>query len=71
MDTSYAQTPSELVFPTQAPFSWTLRWARARRLKGTTATGRLYRITGSATSAEELSKAIIFCREHAARLELD
>lgn len=71
MEATYPQTPAELVFPPQVPFSWTLRWARARRSEGVRTQERSYRIAGSARSPEELSAAIAFARENGARLELD
>jgi hypothetical protein len=72
MNTSYAETPFELVFPPQATFSWTLRWARAQRLKREQDTPRTtsYRIAGSARDAKELAAAAAFCEEHAAKLEV-
>jgi hypothetical protein len=33
MEATHTDTPAELVFPPQVPFSWTLRSARARRLE--------------------------------------
>jgi hypothetical protein len=33
MHSIYEETPIELVFPPQVPFSWTLRGAHARRLR--------------------------------------
>ena len=64
-------TPPELVFPPQYAFSWTLRGARARRLKGE-AVGHTvaYRICGLASEATQLAAAIAFCEAHDAKLEL-
>jgi hypothetical protein len=71
MNNGHAQTPPELVFAPQVPFSWTLRGARTRRLRlaeaGSTVT---YRIVGEAVDANEISSLAAFCREHNARLEL-
>lgn len=66
-----AQTPADLIFPPQAPFSWTRRWARAHRSERTPAVQRTYRIAGSAGSHAELVAAVAFCQTYAARLELD
>ena len=41
MDTTFHQTPAELIFPPQAAFSWTLRWARTRREEAARARGRI------------------------------
>ncbi len=72
MNATHAPTPADLVFPPQVPFSWTLRSAaRARRSEAPTTERRTYRITGSARSAEELSRAMAFCRAQGARLDLD
>ena len=71
MNATHAPTPADLVFPPQVPFSWTLRSARARRSEAPTTELRTYRITGSARSAEELSRAMAFCRAQDARLDLD
>lgn len=70
MDATYAQTPAELVFPPQAPFSWTRRWAQ-RRLMEPKMEQRTMRIAGSAWSSEELSAAIAFAHAHDAKLVLD
>ena len=71
MSTTYAETPAELVFPPQVPFSWTLRWARKHRLDRAKETPRTYRIAGSAGSGRDLAAAIAFCEAHGAKLELD
>jgi hypothetical protein len=31
MNATYTETPADLVFSPQTPFSWTRRWARAHR----------------------------------------
>lgn len=71
MKATYSLQPSELIFPSQAPFSWTLRWARKHRAETPKVAARTYRIEGSARSADELSAAIAFAEKHDARLELD
>ena len=63
--------PSELIFPPQGPFSWTLRWARKHRAERPKVAARTYRITGSATGDEELAAALAFCDRHGARFERD
>ena len=71
MDNAHSDTPPELVFPPQVPFSWTLRGARAARLgRNQAACGVRYRIAGVA-AADELAALAAFCREHGATLELD
>jgi hypothetical protein len=65
-----AQTPPELVFAAQAPFSWTRRWALAHRTESQIPNPS-YRIDGSARSANELSEAVSFARDHAAQLQLN
>jgi hypothetical protein len=70
MDLADAQTPAELIFPPQAPFSWTLRWARAHGSGRQVMQPHTFRIIGSPRSAEELSAALAFAREHDARIEL-
>jgi hypothetical protein len=67
-----SETPSELVFPPQVAFSWTLRGARAQKLRQI-GTGRSvrYRIAGEATDADELAALTAFCEKHRAKLELD
>jgi hypothetical protein len=63
-------TPPELVFPPQYPFSWTLRGARARRLRAKTAPAiTRYRVTGSTRDANELAAVAAFCEAHNAKLE--
>lgn len=71
MEFTHAQTPPELIFPPQAPFSWTLRWARTHRSERQATDRRMFRIVGSTRNAEELSAAVAFARAHDARLELD
>jgi hypothetical protein len=65
-----ANTPTELVFSPQVPFSWTRRWALAHRAHGARMERRAYRIAGTAWSGGELSAAADFARKHGARLEL-
>ena len=56
MAATYSQTPAELVFPPQVPFSWTLRSARARRLEAAKrAAASDYRIRGFAVGAKGLA----------------
>ena len=69
MAATYAQTPPELVFPPQAAFSWTLRWARAHEPDGAR-TGRGTHRSAGSTPGTPLA-VIAFAREHDARLELD
>jgi hypothetical protein len=72
MEATFSPKPSELIFPPQAPFSWTLRWARQRREREQASTpATAYRISGSARNTEELAAAIAFCEQHSARLERD
>lgn len=71
MNATHAQTPAELVFPPQVPFSWTRRWARAHRSEAARTERRAIRIAGSTPSSEDVSAAIAFARAHDARLELD
>jgi hypothetical protein len=61
--------PSDLIFPPQAVFSWTLRWARAHRSERTKSVVRKYRIAGSAANDAELAAAVAFCERHGATLE--
>ena len=71
MDNGHSDTPPELVFPPQVPFSWTLRGARAARLGAGRARRRIsYRIAGVA-DVNELDALAAFCEQHGARLELD
>jgi hypothetical protein len=70
-DTVYRDTPPELIFPPQYPFSWTLRGARARRLRAQAApTISHYGIAGSARDANEVAAVVAFCEAHNAKLEL-
>jgi hypothetical protein len=69
METTYSPPQAELTFPPQAPFSWTLRWAKAHRSERTKAAVRKYRIAGSAANDEELAAAVAFCELHGATLE--
>ncbi len=71
MNATHAPTPTDLAFPPQIPFSWTLRWARAHRNDRVAVASHTYRIAGSAASDAELAAAVAFCRTHAATLELD
>ena len=71
MEATHTQTPPGLVFAAQVPFSWTRRWALARRSRSTGMEQRTYRIAGSAQTLEELTAVIAFAREYEARLELD
>jgi hypothetical protein len=67
-----SDTPPELVFPPQVPFSWTLRGARARRLNQSGPRRAIrYRIAGVAAGADELAALEAFCAERGASLELD
>jgi len=70
-DPPRSDTPTELIFPAQYPFSWTLRGARARRLRENTAPAVThYRIAGCAHGASEVAAAIAFCERHNATLEI-
>ena len=60
MATACAQTPLELIFPPQAAFSWTLRWARAHRSDEERAESDDSRIAGSARTPDEPSGAVAF-----------
>ena len=65
------ETPPELVFPPQYPFSWTLRGARAQRLRARRAPAvTRYTIAGSARNGDEIAAAVAFCTAHDAKLEL-
>jgi hypothetical protein len=67
----YPDTPPELIFPPQYPFSWTLRGARAQRQREKTAPViTRYYIAGSARDADEVAAAVAFCEAHNAKLEL-
>ena len=70
-EANYSPEPSELIFPPQAPFSWTLRWARKHGTAKTRVAARTYRIEGSAANEEELAAAVAFCERHGAILEQD
>jgi hypothetical protein len=80
MQTIHESTPDGLIFPPQYPFSWTLRGARADRLRVEGLAERLpteescakvsYRIAGSISEASQLAAAIAYCDEHGALLEL-
>ena len=61
--------PSALIFPPQASFSWTLRWARKHRGETPEVAARTYRIEGSAASDEELAAAAAFSERYGASLE--
>jgi hypothetical protein len=64
-------TPSELIFPPQYPFSWTLRGARSQRLRANrTPTTIRYRISGSAQGADEIAAVRAFSEAHEAKLVL-
>jgi hypothetical protein len=70
-EATYPDTPRELIFPPQYPFSWTLRGARAQRLRAKTASPiTRYRIAGSARDASEVAAVVAFCEAHNANLEL-
>jgi hypothetical protein len=70
-EAAYPDTPPELIFPPQYPFSWTLRGARAQRLRAKkTPAGTRYRATGWARDEAELAAVLAFCEEHGARFEL-
>jgi hypothetical protein len=66
------ETPPELIFPPQVPFSWTRRSAFVDRLKVEREAPQpiSYRIAGSAQDARRLAAALAFCNEHGATLEL-
>jgi hypothetical protein len=80
MEATRSETPPELVFPPQVPFSWTLRGARARRIKAeearrikaeeAKAQAVPYRIAGTAGNAMALAAAISFSDTYDATLEL-
>jgi hypothetical protein len=70
MNATHPETPTDLVFSPQTPFSWTRRWALAHR-KGTTDVRRAYRIAGSARTDRELAAAAAYCRAHRATLVLE
>jgi hypothetical protein len=59
METNFPQTAPELVFPPQLPFAWTLRGARARRLRAESAeTTSSNRIVSCAHSVKDLAKRL-------------
>lgn len=69
MTAPLADTPFELVFEAQVPFSWTRRWALTHRADAKPPRPS-FRIEGLARSETELSAAMAFARAHEARLEL-
>jgi hypothetical protein len=70
-EAAYPDTPPEFVFPPQYPFSWTLRGARAQRLRAKRAPAVThYRIAGSTRDANEVAAVVAFCEAHNAKLEL-
>ena len=69
MKATYSLQPSELIFPSQAAFSWTLRWAMKHRAEKPKVAASRYRIEGSVASDEELAAAVAFCKQHGASLE--
>jgi hypothetical protein len=71
MNATYSPEASDLIFPPQAPFSWTLRWARKHGAAKTRVAASTYRIEGSAANDEELAAAVAFCERHGASLERD
>lgn len=71
MNATHSETPADLVFSPQTPFSWTRRWALAHRTDRTAVIRRAYRIAGSAPTDAELAAAVAFCRTHGATLALD
>jgi hypothetical protein len=73
MGSTYAETPPELIFPPQVPFSWTLRgaWARRMQAERTAPPVVSYRIAGAAADAGALAAAVAFCKDQDAVLELD
>lgn len=71
MNATHSETPADLVFSPQTPFSWTRRWALAHREDRAAVVRRAYRIAGSAPTDTELAAAVAFCRTHGATLVLD
>jgi hypothetical protein len=71
MNPTHRETPTDLVFSAQTPFSWTRRWALAHRKDRATAVRRAYRIVGSARTDIELTVVAAFCEAHGATLVLD
>jgi hypothetical protein len=59
METKSAHTPPELVFPPQVPFAWTLRGARADRLRAESAEStNSNRIANFARKVKEFGRGI-------------
>jgi hypothetical protein len=57
----HRDTPPELIFPPQYPFSWTLRGVRHQRLRAKTAPAIThYRIAGCAYDANEVAAVVAF-----------
>ena len=71
MNATRTETPNDLVFPPQTPFSWTRRWALAHGKGRAALVRRAYRITGSAPTDTELAAAVAFCDAHRATLVLE
>jgi hypothetical protein len=71
MNTMHSETPADLVFSPQTPFSWTRRWALAHGKNRAAGVRRAYRIVGSAPTDTELTAAVAFCHAHRATLVLD
>jgi hypothetical protein len=70
-EAAHRDTPPELIFPPQYPFSWTLRGARDQRLRAKTPPAIThYHIAGTAHDADEVAAAVAFCEKHNAKLEL-
>jgi len=69
MEATYTPKPPDLIFLSQAPFSWTLRWAKKRREAQMKSVARTYKIEGSAANDEGLAAVIAFCELHGASLE--
>ncbi len=71
MNPTHRETPTDLVFSPQTPFSWTRRWALAHRTDRSAVVQRAYRIAGSAPTDTELTAVVAFCKAHGATLVLD
>jgi hypothetical protein len=71
MNPTHRETPADLVFSPQTPFSWTRRWALAHRKDRAVVIRRGYRIVGSARTDIELTAVAAFCEAHGATLVLD
>jgi hypothetical protein len=71
MNATQTETPADLVFSPQTPFSWTRRWALAHRKDRAAVIRRAYRIVGSAPTDTELTAVFAFCKAHGATLVLD